>query len=57
MTFKFKACEGGGQDVVTAQGLSMKFGEKTIFKNAQLHIKKGEKVFIWVPMDVVRQRY
>ena len=49
MTFKFKACEGGGQDVVTAQGLSMKFGEKTIFKNAQLHIKKGEKVFILVP--------
>ena len=49
MTFKFKACEGGGQDVVTAQGLSMKFGEKTIFKNAQLHIKKGEKVFILGP--------
>ena len=49
MTFKFKACAGGGQDVITAEGLGMSFGEKEIFRNADLHIKKGEKVFILGP--------
>lgn len=35
-----------GNDVIIANGLSKSFGEKVIFKNVSLHIKRGEKVFL-----------
>lgn len=35
-----------GNDVIIADGLSKSFGEKLIFKNVSLHIKRGEKVFL-----------
>lgn len=35
-----------GNDVIIAQNLSKKFGEKEIFSNASMHIVRGEKVFI-----------
>lgn len=49
MYFKFRACAGGGQDVLTTEGLSMAFGGKGLFKNADMLIKKGEKVFLLGP--------
>ena len=35
-----------GNDVVNADSLSKSFGEKCIFKNVNLHITRGEKVFL-----------
>ena len=35
-----------GNDVIIADGLSKSFGEKLIFNNVSLHIKRGEKVFL-----------
>lgn len=49
MYFKFRACAGGGQDVLVTENLSMAFGEKKLFKNVNMHIKKGEKVFLLGP--------
>jgi len=47
--FTFKACPGGGQDVLIGENLSMRFEDKMIFSNANLHIRKGEKVFLLGP--------
>lgn len=49
MQFSFKACEGGGQDVVMCENLGMAFGEKRLFKNADMLIRKGERVFLLGP--------
>ncbi len=49
MYFKFRACAGGGQDVLTTEKLSMAFGDKPLFKNVDMLIKKGEKVFLLGP--------
>ncbi len=49
MSFGFRACPGGGQDVVIAEELAMSFGGREIFKNAAMHITKGEKVFLLGP--------
>lgn len=35
-----------GNDVLIAEGLSKSFGDKSLFKNVNFHIRKGEKVFI-----------
>lgn len=35
-----------GNDVLIATDLSKSFGDKSLFKNASFHIRKGEKVFI-----------
>ena len=47
--FRFKAAPGGGNDVLIAEGLSMAFGEKTLFRNVDIHIQKGERVFLLGP--------
>ena len=47
--FSFKACAGGGQDVLIAQKLAMSFDGKNIFKNASFHLRKSEKVFLLGP--------
>ena len=47
--FRFKAAPGGGNDVLIAEGLSMAFGEKMLFRNADIHIQKGERVFLLGP--------
>ncbi len=49
MFFQFRACPGGGQDVLMVEDLSMAFGENTLFRHVDLHIKKGEKVFLLGP--------
>lgn len=35
-----------GNDVIIAEGLSKSFGDKLIFNNVNLHIKRGERVFL-----------
>lgn len=47
--FKFKACSGGGQDVLMTEGLGMAFDHNRLFKNVDMLIKKGEKVFLLGP--------
>ena len=44
--FTFKAKEGGGNDAAVAKGLSKSFGNKLVFRNVDMLVKKGEKVFI-----------
>ncbi len=44
--FTFKCRQGGGNDVLYAQGLSKSFGGKEVFSGAGLDIKKNERVFI-----------
>lgn len=49
LEFKFKACAGGGQEVITGEDLAMSFDGKTIFQNASFKLMKGEKVFLLGP--------
>ena len=44
--FRFEPKCVSGNDVIIADGLSKSFGNKLIFKNASLHITRGERVFI-----------
>ena len=47
--FSFKSSPGGGNDVLITENLGMSFDGKNIFKNCNIHIKKGEKVFLLGP--------
>lgn len=47
--FTFKALPGGGMDVLICDDLSMAFDGTTLFKNADMLIRKGEKVFLLGP--------
>ncbi len=47
--FQFKASRRGGNDVLTAQDLSLSFGGPKLFENVGLEIKHGEKVFLIGP--------
>lgn len=44
--FSFRALPGGGQDVLITDGLGMSFGDHRIFRNCNMHLVKGEKVFL-----------
>lgn len=44
--FEFGLKRESGNDVVLANGLSMSFSASPLFENANLHIRKGEKVFL-----------
>lgn len=44
--FKFEPNTESGNDVLMCEGVSKTFGEKRIFENVNMHIRKGEKVFI-----------
>ena len=46
MSFSFTASEGGGNDVLMCRNVGMSFGEKNIFNKCDIHITKGEKVFL-----------
>ena len=41
--------KGSGDDVLTAQGLSLAFGEAPLFENVDIEIKRGEKIFLIGP--------
>ena len=47
--FRFRACAGGANNVLITKKLGMSFGEKKLFNNVDIHIKKGEKVFLLGP--------
>ncbi len=44
--FRFTPKAESGNDVLICEGLSKSFGEKRVFKNVNLHIRKGERVFL-----------
>lgn len=44
--FSLKAKPGGGQDVLILDQVSMGFSEKHLFSNANLTIRKGDKMFL-----------
>ena len=44
--FSFKSSEGGGNDVLITENLGMSFDGNKIFRNCDMHITKGEKVFL-----------
>ena len=46
--FKFTAREVGGNDVLMCEDLSKSY-DKPVFKNASMHIRKGERVFLLGP--------
>lgn len=47
--FAFKACEGGGEDALKGENLSIAFDGDALFENIDIHIKKGEKIFLIGP--------
>ncbi len=49
MRFKFKACPGGANNVLITEDLGMSFGDNKLFEGVNIHIKKGEKVFLLGP--------
>lgn len=49
MFYSFKSCGGGGNDVLITESLSKSFDGNTLFSNADMHINKGEKVFLLGP--------
>ena len=46
MRMRFKPRHESGNDVLIAHDLRKAFGDKKLFKNVDMHIKKGERVFI-----------
>ena len=46
---QFKASQRGGNDVLEAEELALSFGDHRLFKNVNLDIKRGEKVFLIGP--------
>ncbi|MGN0550896.1 MAG: ABC-F family ATP-binding cassette domain-containing protein [Acutalibacteraceae bacterium] len=49
LSFKLTPKAESGNDVLICTGLEKSFGEKTLFKNVDLHITKGERVFLLGP--------
>lgn len=47
--FSFRACSGGGDDAFIADNLAMAFDGNYLFKNINIHIKRGEKIFLTGP--------
>lgn len=46
INFSFTPKYDSGNDVLICENLSKSFGDKKLFENVNLHIRKGEKVFI-----------
>ncbi len=44
--FSFGGFSGGGDDVLILENIAKSFGDKRIFKNFNIHIKRGERVFL-----------
>lgn len=44
--FRFTPKEESGNDVLKCEGLAKAFGDKKIFENVNIHIRKGERVFL-----------
>ena len=46
VSFRFSPRLESGNDVLVCENLSKSFGEKKLFENVDIHIRKGERVFI-----------
>lgn len=46
INFKFSPKYESGNDVLICENISKSFGDKELFSNVNLHIRRGEKVFI-----------
>lgn len=46
LKFKFKSADGCGNDVFCAERLALGFDGKQLFRNVNIDIKKGERVFL-----------
>lgn len=44
--FAFKAADGSGNDVLSAKNLALGFDGKQLFRNVNIEIKRGERVFL-----------
>ena len=44
--FAFHAADGSGNDVLTAKNLALGFDGKQLFRNVNIEIKRGERVFL-----------
>jgi ATP-binding cassette subfamily F protein 3 len=44
--FRFKACAGGGNDALIVENLKKSFDGKKLFENVNIHINKGERIFL-----------
>lgn len=44
--FAFKAADGSGNDVLSVKNVALGFGGKQLFRNVNIEIKKGERVFL-----------
>lgn len=47
--FRFSARQMGGNDVLVAEGLSKDFGNGPLFSHVNLHIRRGERIFLLGP--------
>ncbi len=47
--FDFTAEKTSGNEVIEAGELAKSFGEKTLFANVDLHLRRGERVFLYGP--------
>lgn len=47
--FQFHASRRSGDEVLTAEGLSLSFGGPPLFRDVDLQIKRGEKIFLIGP--------
>ena len=44
--FSFKSLHGAGSDILIAEGISKSFEQKSLISNVNMHIKRGEHVFL-----------
>lgn len=44
--FAFRAADGSGNDVLTAKNLALSFDGKQLFRNVNIEIRRGERVFL-----------
>ena len=49
INFKFNTKSGGGNDVLIINELKKSFGHKLLFENLNIHIRKGERIFLLGP--------
>ena len=47
--FRFQVKHTGSNDVLDASELSLAFGEKVLFRHVNMHIRRGERVFLLGP--------
>lgn len=48
-SFHFKACPGGGDEALVTENLKKSFNGNLLFENVNIHIQRGEKIFLAGP--------